>query len=327
MPIMMFRRGIRYLFLPLLLPFLTIARTGTGPFENSHFDTIDGFSVHYRTWNDNLLKPVGKILFMHGFAGSTICFRNLYDTLASLGYQVVAVDIPGAGYSSRSLDFNQSNSNRGIFLWKFLDRIDGGGGEAGGGSESSSGPGKWILVGHSMGAGAAEAMAIIRSDQTELLVILSGTIFRKTNNMNSTAAFMIRQKIVKKMLVAYADKNLITYKRFSKLLKSAYGRAPDSTEVMEYLTPLETEGSAEALINIYVNNREKETLDARTLTSVPVKAIWGTKDNWISLRTARVNFGAFPQFELVKIKGAGHMPMETHIHQFIPPFLEFLRKP
>ncbi|MFH1937170.1 MAG: alpha/beta hydrolase, partial [Bacteroidota bacterium] len=72
------------------------------------------------------------------------------------------------------------------------------------------------------------------------------------------------------------------------------------------------------------NNREVEDLDVRTLTDVPVGAIWGTRDNWVSLRSVRLYYGAFPQLELVKIKGAGHMPMETHVQQFIPPFLEFV---
>ncbi|MBE0646341.1 MAG: alpha/beta hydrolase [Bacteroidales bacterium] len=315
-----------------LLPQFAIAQQVGNPFENSQFDTIDGFSVHYRVWNQDNAHPAGKVFFVHGFAGSTFCFRNLYDTLVSLGYMVVAADIPGAGYSSRSLDFNQSNSHRASFLWKLLDSIDQRMGWAcpartNGDDGDNGGNSKWIIVGHSMGGGAAEAMTILHPERTKTLIILAGTLFRKTNNLNSTAMFMMRQKQVKKYMVSYADRNFITYKRFYKLLKSAYGRIPDSTEVMGYITPLETEGSAEALINIYVNNREKMTLDARTLTDVPVRAIWGTKDHWVSLRTAKINFGVFPDFELVKIKGAGHMPMETHVQQFIPPFLEFLRQP
>jgi len=304
--------------LPLFLSVLSWAQPFEKPYHNSHFDTIEGFSVHYRIWNGNLEHPAGKIFFVHGFAGSTFCFRYLYDTLATRGYMVVAVDIPGAGYSSRSLDFNHSSSHRAQFLWKLLERIDGGDGP-----EDSE---KWNIVGHSMGGGAAEAMAILHPERTKSLILIAGTLFRKTNNMNSTFTFMVRQKNVKKVLVAYAHNNLITYKRFYKLLKSGYGRLPDSTEVIGYLTPLEAEGSAEALINIYVNNREKESLDAKTLTNVPVRAIWGTKDSWVSLRTARMNFGVFPDFELVKIKGAGHMPMETHVQQFIQPFLEFIRQ-
>ncbi|MBN1198235.1 MAG: alpha/beta hydrolase, partial [Bacteroidales bacterium] len=271
MPVSLFFQRFVFLVPLMFLSGISRAQSGGNPFGNSHFDTIEGFSVHYRVWNGNLEHPAGKVFFIHGYAGSTFCFRNLYDTLESLGFKVVAVDIPGAGYSSRSLDFNHSNSHRARFLWKLLDRIDEGRNE-----------GNWIIVGHSMGGGAAEAMAILQPRQTECLILIAGTLFRKTNNLGNTFFFMVRQKQVKKILVSYADKNIITYKRFYKLLKSGYGRVPDSTEVMGYFKPLEQEGSAEALINIYVNNREKESLDARTLNDVPVKAIWGTKDHWIS---------------------------------------------
>lgn len=282
------------------------------PFPNSRFDTIDGFSVHYRVWNERSESPPGNILFVHGFAGSTFCFRDLYDTLAVLGYRVIAVDIPGAGYSSRSLDFNQSFSHRGIFLWKLIDQVQKGR------------PARWTLVGHSMGGGTAEAMAILRPEQTEKLILIAGTVFRKTTNLTYTATFLLRQENLRKILVDFADRNLITYRRFGKLLKSAYRRKPDSSEVLGYLTPLEIRGSAEALVNVYINNRETEGLDARNLGNVPVYAIWGTRDSWIPLRSARMYFNAFPIFALVKIKGAGHMPMETNIRQFIQHFLEFI---
>ncbi|TSA29015.1 MAG: alpha/beta hydrolase [Bacteroidetes bacterium] len=319
--------SIKFIILPLLpLAFLPLSGTAQKPgkpFENSRFDTIDGFSVHYRVWNEDVANPPGSILFVHGFAGSTICFRHLYDTLEALGYRVVAVDIPGAGYSSRSLDFNQSNSHRASFLWELLDRIDRDDRDSRN-DRNDRHDNKWILVGHSMGGGAAEAMAILEPERTEKLILIAGTIFRKTNNLNHLATFMLRQKKVKKLLVDYANRNLITYKRFERLLKSAYRRKPDSTEVMEYLRPLEIKGSAEALINVYVNNREEEDLDIRTLKEVPVYAIWGTRDSWVPLRSARIYLASFPILALVKIKGAGHMPMETHIRQFIPPFLEFV---
>ena len=303
---------ITFAFLFVFQPVESAAQLTQKPYPNSKFDTIDGIMVHYRVWNEDVDQPTRKILFIHGFAGSTFCFRYLYDTLETLGYKVVAIDLPGAGYSDRTLDFNHSHSSRARFLWKFLSALE---------PEDTTG---WQIVGHSMGGGAAEAMAIMEPERTDKLVLIAGTIFRKSNNMTGTVGFMIRQKKIKKFMVAYADRNVITYKRFSRMLKSAYKRKPDSTEVMGYLTPLEIEGSAAALINVYVNNKEIEKLDVRNLTEVPVMAIWGTKDSWVSLSTSRIYLSAFPDLELVKIKGAGHLTMETNLEEFLPPFLRFL---
>jgi len=295
----------------LLVSLYVKAQSDSLPFPNSRFDTIEGIVVHSRTWNnDGEQRP--NICFIHGFAGSTFCFRYLYDTLASLGFRIVAIDIPGAGFSDRSLDFNQSHGNRARFLWEVLHHIVPGK------------AGKWILVGHSMGGGTAEAMAILNQAETGKLVVIGGAVFRKSNNLGNTLMMPVRQKQVKKFMVNYADRNIITYKRFYRMLNSAYGRPPDSTEVLGYLTPLLTDGSAESLINIYVNNRERMELDVRTMTDVPVLAIWGTKDSWVPLRSVRMALEAFPDLELVKIKGAGHMPMETHPREFTPILLDFL---
>ena len=308
----------------LLFPFLAVllimvfhpvesnAQSTSKPYPNSQFDTIDGIMVHYRVWNEDTPHPKGKILFIHGFAGSTFSFRYLYDTLETLGYKVVAIDLPGAGYSDRTLDFNQSHTNRARFLWNFLSVLE---------PEDTTG---WRIVGHSMGGGAAEAMAIMEPERTYRLVLIAGTIFRKSNNTTGNIGFMFRQKKIKKFMVSYVDKNILTYKRFSRMLKSAYKRKPDSTEVMGYLTPLEIEGSGAALINVYVNNNQIEKLDVRNLTDVPVLAIWGTKDSWVSLSTSRIYLGAIPDLELIKIKGAGHLTMETHLEEFLPPFLRFV---
>jgi len=285
------------------------------PFPNSRFDSVEGIRVHYRIWNEKESRPKGKILFVHGFAGSTFSFRNLYDTLAIAGYKVIAVDLPGAGYSSRTLEFNQSHSNRARFLWKFLDRIESG--------DTS----RWILVGHSMGGGTVEAMAILSPRHTQKLIVIDGTVYRKDNNMAGTMSFMFKQKKVKKLLIQYANRNLINYKKINRLLKSAYGRRPDSTEIYGYLAPLELEGSSEAIINAFIHNKEIRDLDVRTLTGVPALAIWGSRDHWVSLNAVRPALNAFPDLKLVKIKGAGHCPAETNPEQFIPPFLDFLVNP
>jgi pimeloyl-ACP methyl ester carboxylesterase len=310
----MLKPALSILFLFFLFPTSKLfSQEPEKPFPNSRFIILDSIRVHYRTWDPESGNPRGNVFFVHGFAGSTFCFRDLYDTLAALGFRVVAADIPGAGYSEKTTNFNQSHSNRARFLWDLTDNIL---------------PGDtipWYIVGHSMGGGTAEAMAIMRKEKTARLILVAGAVFRKTNNMISTMTFLVRQKKVKKLIINYADKNLITCESIGKLLKSAYKRLPDSSEVTGYCTPLREENSAEALINIYTNNKEIADLDVRTMTGVPVLAIWGTRDSWVPLRSARIYFSAFPDLRLVKIKGAGHMPMETHLEEFLPVFLEFLQ--
>ena len=87
---------LKRLFFPVLAfailfvfqPVESTAQSTLKPYPNSKFDTIDGIMVHYRVWNEDVAQAARKILFIHGFAGSTFCFRYLYDTLETLGYKV-----------------------------------------------------------------------------------------------------------------------------------------------------------------------------------------------------------------------------------------------
>jgi 2-hydroxy-6-oxonona-2,4-dienedioate hydrolase len=87
------------------------------PYNNSSFLTVDSVRFHYRVWNGDVKQPAGKVFLVHGFCGSTYAWRNNIDTLVSLNYKVVAVDLPGFGYSERNVMINQSQSNRARLLW------------------------------------------------------------------------------------------------------------------------------------------------------------------------------------------------------------------
>jgi 2-hydroxy-6-oxonona-2,4-dienedioate hydrolase len=284
------------------------------PYENSHFLTVDSVQLHYRIWNDTIARPRGKVIFVHGFSGSTFSWRKNIEPLVKAGFRIVAVDLPSFGYSGRYPDLNQSNSNRARLVWLLLQEIDG--------SDTAG----WNVVGHSMGGGVAEAMAILEPGRTRSLTIVDGMIFMKSSNMTSTVSAAGRNKYVNHFMVEMAEKNVITYKRIDKLLKSAYGRVPDSTEVMGYLTPLLIEGTADAAFGIWTHSREIEKMDVETLSTLPVLIIWGSKDKWISKGKGKRFHKALPNSEFKIISGAGHIPMETHTLEFNKILVEFLTK-
>lgn len=282
------------------------------PWPNSRFITIDSIRIHYRTWNDTLSRPRGKVLLIHGFCGSTFCWRHNHDALAAAGYRVVAIDLPGFGYSGRSDTLNQSQSNRARMIWEALDRIDG---------RDTSG---WNIVGHSMGGGTAEAVALTRPGRTKSLAIANGMIFLKNDNINITVVGLVNHPVYRKLLLSYAENHYLTYNNFRRELKSTYGFLPDTSVVNGYWAPLQVEGTAGTVVNLIGNSREIAPLDAKGLSRLPVLLIWGKKDRTIRLSTARKLKRAVPSVELSVIPHARHMPMETHPEEFNRLLLEFL---
>lgn len=280
------------------------------PYDNSRYITIDSVRIHYRTWNSHLAHPRGKVVLVHGFSGSTFCFRNQYDTLAKLGYFVVAPDLPAFGYSDRGTWINHSQSNRALLVWKLLDSI------------SQGDTTRWNILGHSMGGGTAEAMALLHPEKTRCLLFVAGMFFNHNNNMMSLLGTVLKQKYVRGMLIDYVENRMITEKRFGRMLKNAYRRHPDSTEVQGYLRPLRLPGTPEAIVSTITNTREVVKLDADGLKTMRFIAVWGTRDSWIPYRTTTFIKNTIPNVKLITIEGAGHMPMETHVARFNVIMLE-----
>ncbi|MCX6268872.1 MAG: alpha/beta hydrolase [Bacteroidetes bacterium] len=282
------------------------------PYPNSHFLIIDSLKFHYRIWNDDLDHPRGNVLLIHGFCGSTFCWRNNYDTLAQSHYRVIAIDLPGFGYSGRDSKLNQSQSNRSRLIWELLKKIDG--------DDTTM----WNIVGHSMGGGTAEAMALMQPGRTQSLTILDGMIFIKNSNVNRRIVGLVNQPTYKKILLSYTENNYLSFKKFRRELKGTYGFLPDTLTVNGYWEPLQIDGTAETVINLLANSSEIQELDAKGLDQFPVLVIWGKKDHTLRLKNGKKLKRVVPSIELKVIPDAYHMAMETHPEIFNGMLLEFL---
>jgi pimeloyl-ACP methyl ester carboxylesterase len=269
---------------------------------------------HYRIWNDTLKQSRGKVLLIHGFMGSTFSWRENFDTLAGSGYKVIAIDLPGFGYSDRSLKVNQSQSNRARLLWDLLKYLDNG--------DTS----KWNLVGHSMGGGTAEAMALLHPERTRSLTIVDGLVFFKNENVQGAFVTLSKNKQYNRVFSALVEKDVFTYNMVEKLFRKNYGYKPDSAIVMGYLTPLMIEGSAESVLSVFSNSREIIPLDIRALDKIPVLVIWGDKDRTIKLKRGKRFVRNVPTAKLKIISGSRHDPMETDPEEFNEYLIIFLNK-
>ena len=291
-----------------------VPRTFKNPFRNSHLLEVDSVVLHYRVWTSSTRPAKGRVLFIHGFTGSTYSFRKNYDSLVNTGYDILAVDLPAFGYSDRGTWINHSESHRAILIWKLINFI------------YKSDTTRWNIIGHSMGGAVAEAVALMKPGRTKSLTLIDALFFKENNGLMSIAFSPSKNKQLKKFYVDYVGHYLLTYDRMAKLLESGYKKKPDSADVTGYMMPLRIPQTAEAIVSTFSNCREVIPLNSDSLRNIPVLVIWGSRDSWLPPRSAKMIRTYVPQAEIRIIKGAGHMPMETHPREFNDIILEFLNR-
>lgn len=279
------------------------------PFPESRFATISGLSVHYRTWTPSG-EPVAKVLLLHAVGGSTYEFNRVVPLLVAHGMSVVAVDLPGFGYSDPALKFDHSLENRLGVIWTLVDRLDT--------DENQFNPlVKWYIVGHDMGGEFAVWMALDRPGRIAGIV-LESTILGKNRPGGRMAWF----PPVRWALRAWINNSLFTADGVRELLSDAYGRSPSEEAVDGYLAPLVLRDADKALVN-FVKTVGSEVPDLRSVT-VPVLIVWGSEDTWRSVEDGRQEAEQLPGSQFTVIPGAGHVPTDTHPEEFVGILTEWI---
>jgi 2-hydroxy-6-oxonona-2,4-dienedioate hydrolase len=282
------------------------------PFPNSHFIEVDNTIIHYRYWKpDSNIAKSHWVMLIHGLGGSTYAWENNAEFLSKQGLNVIAVDVPPFGYSDRNPEINHSPDVRANLLWKFASQI-----------HPST---KWHLVGHSMGGGITEAMAIKKPERTKSLTWVAPALFIHLKKQTSFGQILLRFPPFERTFVFIGETFFITPKRISKMLLSAYGREATEKEIFEYHKALSQDGTATAFVRAFTQSKVENELKLKDL-SIPALAIWGDSDQWVPYERYQTHLKEIPNIQFKFINGAGHCPMETHPQEFNQLLLENILK-
>lgn len=302
---------VLFSFLPFLISLSTYDdKKEVKPYAESKFVTIDNIKIHYQEWNSDQKNPNGKILFIHGFYGSTFTWRNNINELIKRGFYVILVDIPGFGYSSKASNIDHTLSGRANLLWKFLDNLD---------SNFSAGNSlSWILVGHSMGGAVAAKMAEIRDSGIADLILVDPVINTSQNGPNIFLQF----PVTKRWISVIANSYFFNENQIQTYLKTAYGREPASEEVKGYLDPLKEPGSALAAGDIIASG-DNNTVDLSKI-KIATQIIYGEKDPWVKRESIDQMYDKLEFSIISTVKDAAHIPQETNSDEFNKDLLNFV---
>lgn len=303
------------LFLCLTVPFLIpVSKASKNDqikhFENSKYTSVDGVIIHYRVWqNPDSLNSDRWILLLHGMGGSTYSWVNNAQVFCDSGYNVVAVDIPPFGYSDKNPDLNYSTDSRALLLWKFANRIN---------SKT-----KWIIIGHSMGGGIAQCMAILKPKKVTKVVFVAPSLFSEIEPGRSFGQYFTAFRPIERIMCVAGEYLYLKPKRIEKMLESSFAGPLPDTVVLEYFKALDNEGFTLAFMRSFSKANPQQKINGLDFKTDAV-AFFGSEDTWVPYENTKPVTDKLQSVKIIHIKGAGHSLMETHYKEFNQQVLNFI---
>lgn len=246
------------------------------------------------------------LLFLHGLAGSSYCWRAVVDLLP--GYRCLALDLKGHGESSKPADgAYRISDHAGIVaeVIRYLDLRD------------------VVLVGHSLGGAVAltTATELVRESEERVraLVLMDAICFPQRIPWFLQ---MLRVPAVGEVTASIAPARLVVSRSFQR---GYHDRTRITDEVVaEHARCMDLPGARAALMaTIRVLDHEPVWELAPHIT-VPALVLWGRHDPSIPLRLGRQLAEALPQGRLAVLEHCGHYPQKERPAETAAALAEFL---
>ena len=122
--------------------------------EYSWFTTMAGVRIHYQDAGDEKAPPM---ILIHGFISSTQIWSGVFLRLADAGFRVIAIDLPGYGYSDKPANGRYTIDAQAHAVFGLMDRL---------------GIEKATIVGASYGGAVAATMALDSPERVDHLVLI-----------------------------------------------------------------------------------------------------------------------------------------------------------
>jgi pimeloyl-ACP methyl ester carboxylesterase len=272
------------------IPFATLEAR----YANAHSRYMDlpgGLHVHYRDQGNPRGPP---IVMIHGFAASLDAWEPWVARLGN-DYRIVTLDLPGHGLT-------RAPSTYVISLDRYADLVDTVAGRL------QLGP--YVVVGNSMGGGAAWDLALRHPEHLRGLVLVDSVGWpAPERSRGAPLLFTIMASPVGRLLLRHMD----TRPYAEQGLRSAYvDPALVTTALVDRYVDLSRAPGHRSILLNGEGPRGEPAVTAATFGSirVPTLVMHGEADALIPVAAGRALAGAIPGARLITYPGVGHVPME-----------------
>jgi 2-hydroxymuconate-semialdehyde hydrolase len=249
------------------------------------------------------------VLLLHGLGHSTHGWRKVVEPMAAAGYRVMAVDLPGFGYSDKPGGYSLETYVDFVRRWLDLHCVE-----------------RAAVVGNSMGGAITAAVAGMAPERVGAAVLVDPGGFGRD------VSWLLRLAGLR--LVRSALGVRMTPRRVRRALRFVYADHSliDDEEVERILEIDRLPGSREAFLEIAHNviglRGLRPGLGLGELPhgiTAPTLIVWGARDKVIPVSHAQLAHQSIPGSEVVIFQGCGHCPQLEMPERFTEAVLPFLR--
>ncbi|WP_039939588.1 alpha/beta fold hydrolase [Streptomyces himastatinicus] len=266
---------------------------------------VDGVRIAYRDRGEG--EPV---VFVHGTPSYSYEWRNVVPHVEAVGHRAITYDLLGYGRSERPVDRDTSVAAQTDLLGGLLDAL---------GIEQAT------IVAHDIGGAIGQRFAIAHPERVRRLVIIDTVSYDSWPS--ETWRKLIEEQVEEHMQLPQEAFDALLTRQLEMTV--ADGAATMTGDILDaYLAPhrsaLGRVSFFEHQVRHYDSRYTEEITDQLASLTMPVRILWGERDQWQPLTYARQLAEGIPGARLTVIPGAGHFVMEDAPERVTEEILDFL---
>lgn len=234
------------------------------------------------------------VVLFHGSVAWSEFWRRTIDALAAAGFRVIALDMPPFGFSDRPGGYTRSEQATRVN--DVLHHL---------------GLARPIIVGHSVGSGAATEFVMRYPDAARALVLIDPALGLTSPQSEPSAIF--QPKWIREIMISLTITNPLATKPLLQSMIAKKDRAlPEYIEILQ--RPWALRGStaefADWLYDFLGSESKALSADRGSYPrlKIPVALLWGDADTVTPVDQAHDLQTLVPQATLTLLPGLGHIP-------------------